>query len=278
MNVRFKCSLLSILSAAYTHAHAQSRYDDHELNDRFRLDLSAYEQTSHDTKIRIDSDVGIGTVLDLEDRLNVDDNTGTVLRLDGHYRFNRAHRLDFAWYHADRKGDSDIFDQEVRIGDKTFGVGSRITSETDFELFKLGYQWSFINVAPYEFYVGAGINVHRNDFKFVSQSVVGSETQVKEQEAKGSAPLPTVSFGMRYNLTQRFVLNWDYEAFAIKLGGYGGRFQESALSIEHNTWDHLGFGFGIINFNNSATADDGRFVGEFDSSYLGYKFYLKTYY
>lgn len=280
MKIRFEKSLvlLSILSGAYTNAHGQARYDDHELDDRFSLNLSAYQQTSHQTKIRLDSESGIGTVIDLEDRLNVDEDTGTVFRIDGHYRFNDAHRIDFAWYSAEREGEARFLQEDIRIGDQTFMLGSEVSSETEFELFKLGYVWSFINVEPYEFYVGAGINVHKNTLSFVSRRTVGDEVEVRQKEADGSAPLPTLSFGLRYNLTQRWIARWEYEVFAVELGDYGGRFQESALSIEHNTWDHVGFGLGLINFTNSAEAEDDNYVGEFESSYLGYQFYLKTYF
>lgn len=258
---------------------AQARYDDHEVNDRFSLNLSSYAQFDHETKIRLDSNIGIGTVIDLEDRLNVEDETGTVFQLDGHYRFNRAHRIDWTWYRADREGAAQLFDTEVRIGDRTFQLGSVISSESEFELFKLGYTWSFINVEPYEFYLGVGLNVHKNRLNFTNRlSSSGQGIQLVEYEAEGTAPLPTFSFGMRYNLTDKWVAKWNYEVFAIEAGDYGGRFQESTLSIEHNTWDHAGFGFGVTNFSKSIEAEDDRYLGEFDSSYLGLQLYLKTYF
>lgn len=280
MKIRFKkfLTVLPILSMASTHAYAQARYDNHEMHDEFALNFSVYQEINHQTKIRIDSDRGLGTLIDLEDRLNVDDETGSVFRLDGYYRFNQAHRIDFAWYNVDRAGQAELVSDEIVIRDRSFQVGSRLTSETEAEIFKIGYAWSFINVEPYEFYVGVGLNVHDNSFDFESERTLGEDSEVSRSSAEGSAPLPTFSLGARVNLTGKLLAKWRYEVFAIEAGDYGGRFQESALSLEHNTWEHVGFGFGLTTFTQFMKAEDTDYTGEVDSNYLGYQLYLKTYF
>lgn len=275
----FPIVLAFTISAMPAGAFAQARYDDHEMNDRFLLNFSGYQQIDYQTKIRLDSsNLGVGTVLDLEDGLNVDERSGTAFRLDGHYRFNRAHRIDFAWYRTDREGFARLFDEPIQIGDRIFQIDSSISSESESEILKIGYAWSFINVEPYEFYLGVGLNVQKNRLSFTGQLPSGEGVEIAEYEAEGTAPLPTLSFGFRYNLTDKWIARWNYEVFGVQVGDYGGRFQESTLSIEHNTWDHVGFGFGVTNFSKAIDAEDDKYTGEFDSSYLGLQLYLKTYF
>lgn len=271
--------LIFLLSTVSADVMAQARYDDHDIDDRWSLNLGGYDELNHKTIVRLDSKTRVlGTVLDMEDRLNLEEDTGTVSRLDGYYRISRAHRIAWSWYRVDRLGVSPLIDSQIQVGDRIFQVGSIVSSESESEVFKLGYAWSFINVEPYEFYLGVGLNVHKSRLHFTNRLSAGQGAQLVEYEAEGTAPLPTLSFGMRYNLTDKWIANWKYEVFAINTGNYGGRFQESTLGIEHNTWNNVGLGFSVTNFSKSIDAEDGRYRGEFDSSYLGLQLYLKTYF
>ena len=80
------------------------RYDDSSIDDRLTLRLGTFSVRDYSTRVRIDSSDGVlGTVLDFEDLLAVD-GKADVGRLDGHYRFDRRHRVDFSYFAIDRSG------------------------------------------------------------------------------------------------------------------------------------------------------------------------------
>lgn len=113
--------------------------------------------------MRVDSELyGLGTKVELEDQLNVARNV-TVARLDGYYRFNRAHRLEWTYYSQDRSGTRARLNEDVSIGDVIIPATYSIDTELDVNLAKVSYawSWSFINTEPYEFFLDftAGLDV-----------------------------------------------------------------------------------------------------------------------
>ena len=83
---------------------AQERYDGEDPRERFSIRLGGFSQKDTESTIRFDSKtLGIGTIIELEDNLKVDDESST-LRLDGFYRFNPRHRLDWSWFQSKRDG------------------------------------------------------------------------------------------------------------------------------------------------------------------------------
>lgn len=275
----FFLSALCAWSGMPAGAAAQARYDGHELEDRFVLRLGGYEQTGHQTEIHLDArDISIGFVLDLEDNLNIEERTDTVLRVDGHYRFNDAHRIEWTWWEVERAGVAEIFDEHIEIGDEVFRFGSSVLSESEFGMFKLGYAGSIINTESYEFYVGAGLNFYKNRLALDLVLYEWQDVEVSENEAEGEAPLPSYSLGMRFNLTEKLVTNLDYAVSALELGEYEGQFRELLLRLEHNTWEHAGFGLAYTDSEDFIEAEDERLIGEFQSSYHGLWLYLKTWF
>jgi hypothetical protein len=252
---------------------AQERYDGEEPRERFQIRVGGFYQNDIDTTIRVDNkDINLGTIIELEDKLDVDSEV-SVFRLDGFYRFNPRHRLDWSWYQADRDGRKTI-NEEIEIGDEVFPIGATMDTEFKSGLIKIGYSWSFINVRKYEFYVGAGLNFHDASFKFQSES--GATTQVEDEDVL--IPLPTLNFGGRYNFTEKTQLSLRWELFDIQIGDYEGRFQETTLLLDHNTFKHIGFGGGLTSFVTSIELENEDWGGEFESSYSGLLLYLKFYF
>lgn len=70
-------------------------YSDN-LHRRFSISLGLAAYSDFDTSIALESSTAIAAILDLEDSLDVD-SCLQVARLDGHYSFSRAHRIDFSY-------------------------------------------------------------------------------------------------------------------------------------------------------------------------------------
>jgi hypothetical protein len=96
-------------------AIADERYDDHPPPERFKLRIGTFLIDCFDTTARLDStQYPIGTLIDLEEDFNVDASE-SVLRIDGFYRFNKRHRIDWTWYCSRRSG---TIDTNIRARDE----------------------------------------------------------------------------------------------------------------------------------------------------------------
>jgi hypothetical protein len=257
--------------------HAQPYNEAYDIQDRFSLSIGVYEQTDHHTQINLDNtELGIGANIDLEDDLNVDKDTGRVFRLDGYYRFSRAHRIEWTWYDTERTGHTDTM-ETISLGgdlvDVRFGIA--VDSLIQYGVLKLGYAWSFVNTESWEIDLGVGANFYRDRVKVTASTFTGLDTKVRRFEEQGDGPLPTASFGLRYK-PGRWVLYWDYEVVSTELGKFSGRLRESTVGVEHNTWENVGFGLGVINSADFVETRDNGMEGEFDSDYRGWRLYLKT--
>jgi hypothetical protein len=266
-------SFIAVLAGIASPARAQARYDGTKPAERFSISVGGFQQDDLDTTIRLDSSsLGLGTIIQLEDLLKVD-NEVTTLRVDGFFRFNPRHRLDWTYYHTNRDGTVTLL-EDITIGDTEFMAGDQVYTEYDSGLFKVGWNWSFINVAKYEFYLGAGLNFR--DMKFTAANTLGGGSDSESGDVL--APLPTFNFGLRYNFTGKSSLRWHYELFALEYGDYAGSFQDSTLTFQHNTFGHFGFGAGVSNYNFDVEFEDDDWRGEVTNSYFGLLIFVKAYY
>src|SRR5690606_10342602 len=190
------CQVIGLLAAPGP-PHAQQRYDESPLRERVKLRLGGFDAENVSSTARIDhSSLGIGTLLELEKDLHVEDSA-TVLRLDGHYRFSRAHRLEWAYYSMTREGTTGL-SRDIRIGGVEFPVGLAVDTELDVAVAEVAYVWSFINVEPYEFFLGAGLNVR--DITLTATGIGLAAGTERRYDDGGTLPLPTVTFGGRYHV------------------------------------------------------------------------------
>jgi hypothetical protein len=264
---------IAVVCAGAAPVWAQARYDGKEPRERFSIRIGGFRQNDIDSTFRIDSlTLGLGTLINLEDTLLVDDEV-TVARMDGFFRFNPRHRLEWAFYRTDREGTVTIL-EDIQIGDTVFLEGETLKTETESGLFKIGWSWSVINVEKYEFFLGAGLNFR--DLQFVVTNTIGGSASQEAEDVL--IPLPVLTFGGRYNFTGKSSMHAKYEVFSIDIGDFEGRFQESTLLFEHNTFGHFGFGGGLSSFNFDLEVEDSDWRGEVETSYAGFLVYAKAYF
>jgi two-component sensor histidine kinase len=177
---------LALSLVSYSYAVEDDRYDDHPPAERFKIRIGGFLIDRFDTTARFDStQYPIGTLIDVEEDFNVGANE-TVLRIDGFYRFNKRHRLNWTYYRSRRNGTS-VAEKEYVIGDPDDPEGgfiipkdSRVTTQWNYDLLKVGYAWSFLNKRRYEMFIGAGLNIRNLDKEstnaaFVEQSIADAD-------------------------------------------------------------------------------------------------------
>jgi len=269
--------LALILSLTCSTAWAQSRYDDHEGDERLKILVGGFRTQDLSSEVRVDSRrYGFGTVLKLEDQLNLK-SAVTTARLDGFYRFNRAHRLEWTFFSQDRSGLKAVLDDDVSIGDIVIPAMYSIDTILNIRFQKVSYAWSFINTRPYEFFVGAGVNQRHVSLTVHGTGTVAGTEDIRTFEDGSSLPLPTITTGMRYNITDRLKLNFRLESFFLRLGEDTGRWNDSYLTLEYGVSSHFGFGGGLnaSSLSIKTKVDDDLTVG-LDSSHVGLLLYFSA--
>ena len=264
-------------------AAADERYDKHPPPERFKLRIGSFLIDRFDTTARFDStQYPIGTLIDLEEDFNVDASE-SVLRIDGFYRFNKRHRIDWTWYRSRRSG-TNVATKEYIIGDPDdpeggfiIPQGSRITTQWNFDLLKVGYAWSFLHKRRYEMFIGTGLNIRKLDISIRFQADLATYDLSDSYDGDGLIPLPTAVIGGRWNLTDKWQSIFRYEMFLLEVGDFKGSQQDFQLLFEHSTFKHVGFGLGINTIDANIRARDDKIRGEFDSRILGLLGYIKFY-
>jgi hypothetical protein len=276
--------LITLNLSAYTHVIADDRYDDYQPSERFKLRIGGFLISSFDTTARFDStQYPIGTLIDLEENFNVDSDE-TVLRIDGFYRFNNRHRIDWTWYRSRRSGTS-VADKEYTIGDPDDPEGgfiipkdARISTNWNFDLLKVGYAYSFLNKRKYEMFIGAGLNIRNIDIDIDYQISLAPFSESDSFDGDGTVPLPAAVIGGRWNFTNKWQSIFRYEIFLLEIGDYRGSQQDFQLLFEHSTFKYVGFGLGINTVDINIRAQDEKIRGEFDSRIIGLLGYTKVYF
>lgn len=260
-----------------------NRWDTIPPGERFKLRVGGFLVDRTDTTARFDSNrFPLGTLIDLEDDLNVD-QTERVARLDGFYRFTNKHRIEWSYYTSRRSGEA-VAEREFQIGDPdnllggfVIPKGARVDTQWNFDLFKVGYDYSFLNKARYEMFVGAGLNFRNLDFDISYQANIGSATVGDSIHTKEMLPLPTATIGGRWNLTRKLQATFSYDLFFMEFDDYKGQYQELLLSLEHSTFKHVGFGGAIDLGSLNVRSDSDDYRGEFDYRMGGMFVYVKFY-
>ena len=275
------CLALNLGSGTYV--FADDRYDDYQATERFKLRIGGFLIDRFDTTARFDStQYPIGTLIDLEEDFNVDPSE-TVLRIDGFYRFNNRHRLDWTYYRSRRSGTA-VAEEEYVIGDPDDPEGgfiipkdARVTTQWNYDLLKIGYAYSFLHKRRYEMFIGAGLNIRNLDVEIDYEVTITTFGDSDSLDGEGLIPLPTAAIGGRWNFTDKWQGIFKYELFMLEMGDYKGNQQDFQLLFEHSTFKHVGFGLGINTVDINIRAKDEKIRGEFDSRILGLLGYINFY-
>ena len=255
---------------------AQKSYDDHEMKDRFYITIGGFNQTDLRTTLRLDAKtpqgIGAGAVIALESLFNVE-NEVTTVRLDGWYRFSKKNRISWTYWATTRDGVSTYEGEPIDFGDITINTGDSIKTEDNSRLVAVNWSYSFLNTEKYEGWVGAGLNFTSVDY----QIDVNFEDIVlqRQEEAKGTVPVPTINFGGRWNFSKRVRMILISQLFGLKYGDYSGKLNNTRILAEWDITKHFGIGGGFERFAFEVDAENDNFRGSLDTSYSALSLYLK---
>ncbi len=221
--------------------------------------------------------LGAGIVVNVEDALGLDSSTA-VFRGDFRYRFGstRRHNLLFD-YMGFRRDGSKVLGSDIDIGDETISVGTTIESKFNFDIFQLGYSYSFFKDDRIDLGVGGGVYVMPIEFSLTA----GGKGLVVDESI--TAPLPVLKLTGDFALTRKWLLKAGMDLFYLKIGDFEGSIFDATVAAEYNAWKHVGFGLALDFFRAEVNAEDDDaypgvdFIGNIDFGVSGLLLYAKVY-
>ena len=248
--------------------------------DKFRFAIGGYAIARYDSAISLtDPDLGAGISISPQDTLGLDFES-TVLRIEGYYRFRPKHALTYSWYSIDSTG-SKILDKEFEWVDPggnpiTIPVGAQVTSSLNYDIFKVGYLWSFHHTDKVELGVGAGLHITR--LRMGLDASLTNPPSQSLQNVNTTVPLPVLSLVLNYSVTPKFHWYLKTEAFVVKFNNWTGSYRDATLGMEYRAWNHVALGAGLSTNSLNLEEDDPNYQLRFDNTISGALLYVATYF
>ena len=250
--------------AAFNSAAAQENY---AFPEKFTLRLASYSVEDADTDIAVRDENGIGTSVSFAKDLGGDTST-TIPRIDAFYRFNERHRVDMTNFKIERDGRR-VLRIDIDWDDQNYTIGETVVTDISYELFKIGYGYSFYHSRDVELSLTAGLNITSYEFEY--ELADGSEADSSDV----SAPLPMFGLRMSYAITPRWSIHYLAETFFIEIGDeLEGAFLNYELDLQFKAHKNFMLGLGFTRLSIDLEADDVEWRGSINDSHRGYLFYL----
>jgi hypothetical protein len=253
--------LITALSCFAAPAAADSLEDD-----RFSLSLGVF-LTDRDTDARFDSSLGDGTDTDLETDLGLD-SSDSVFRVDGYFRFNERHRVDFSVFDLSRKNSKQI-ERDIQWGDTLFSVDAVVKTDNDLSIYKAAYTYSFLNGEGG--YLGATIGLYVADFKMS----IAEENLGQAEIGELTAPLPVIGLRGEYALSDRWSFRASGEFFFIEYEDIDGSLVDIYAGFDYSVLDNMSIGVGFNSVTIDVDATKSSFGGALNWQYSGALAFLK---
>ena len=196
-------------------------------------------------------------------RSELDGAVFLISRVDGYYRFNDGHRIEFSHFRIERDGRN-LLSMDLDIGDQGYSVGDTVVSKIVYELFKIGYAYSFYRSDQVELAVTAGLNM--TDYEFDYELVDGTSADTSD----ASGPLPMFGFRASYAINSRWSWHYLSEALFIDTSDAEGSFQTYGLDFRYRFNERFMIGAGVVRSSIDLTAEDTGWNGRITDTHLGF--------
>ncbi len=253
--------MLVVLAMSFPAARADSHLDD-----RFSISLGVFV-ANRDVETQLNGTTESGTKIDFENDLGLSTSVN-VFRIDGYYRFNSRHRLNFSFFDLSRSGSRQI-QTDIQWGDSLFTIDTVIEADSDFKIYKAAYTYSFLQRE--KGYMGATIGF------YVADTRIGLSVQGLSQDDVGSitAPLPVIGLRGQYELSDRWTFRASGEFFFVEFDGIEGSLTDVYAALDYALNDSISLGLGVnsvaMDFDSTASG----FQGSLKSRYTGALLFLK---
>jgi len=218
----------------------------------FQIDFGYYRPNFNTTFSQSfpGSPIPPGTI-DAESDLNMDDSLG-VGRLGGHWRFADRHRLFFGYYSLNRDTTATLNRNIGPISIPALGIndtilaGSNVRAETNWDVYILGYGYSFYKTETAEITGKFGLNVAN-----ISASLTGTLNLagggVASAAGSGSdvtAPLPVLGISGEWAFAPQWKLIGSIGGFKAKVADVDATIVDGTIAVDYRIFRNFGVGVG----------------------------------
>ena len=246
-------------------------------DDKFEISAGAYSVFRYESAASLtETSLGAGISIRPRDTLGLDGEQ-TVFRMDGLYRFNRNHAMTFSWFRINANASKTLTNDIEWVDENgntiTIPTGTSVGSARGYNIYKLGYLWSFYRSDKVELAAGAGLHLAEVNVGLdVDSAIIGSELRT----AKSNCPMPFRSFVLDYNVTPRFDWFFRSQLFALDLGDWRGVYSDIELGMKYQLFEHIGIGVGIGSNGLDVTNEDDDTRFEFENRVSGLHFFVSA--
>lgn len=260
-------------------ATTNSAYAEDVVPDKFKISLGGYSLIRNESSMSLtEPNLGAGISISPQDTLGLKTEQ-TVLRLDGYYRFTKTHALTYSWYSISSDGKKTIeeeFDWLDEEGNEiTIPIGAKVDTALNFDVYKLGYLWSFHHTDKVKMAVGAGLHITRIA---IGLSTDTTSSGVDASDTSTTLPLPVLSFDLRYKVTPKFGWSLKSEWFVLKFEDWDGLYTDVTLAMEYRVFKNVGLGAGLSSNNLEISEDASDHKFKYESRITGVLIYAATYF
>jgi hypothetical protein len=246
------------------------------LSDRLNISLGYFEP-NFSTTVAAGFGGVLGAFINVERQLQMNESLG-VFRLDGFYRFNARHAIDWTYSTLNRDGIT-VIDESIEFGDppQEFRVGAVVASKFNTTLFATNFKFSFINNGKVDAGVSAGLFTYEYDLQLAGKAAVldppGEPVSDQLADTRLLAPLPAFGMFVDYAIRKNLVFRGNVRALNIEFGDFTGKFLDTKFTLDWYFYKHLGIGIGAAR-TSIDFRDDGDDPFRVTYEYGGFMAYL----
>jgi len=244
---------------------------------KYRISVGGYSLMRSDLSLSLtEPSIGVGVSINPEDTLGLATEQ-TVFRLSGHYRYSKQHRLTYSWYRISSKGKK-LVEKEFEWVDGDgnsiiIPVGAQATTILNYNVFKVGYLWSFHTSDKVE--LATGIGLHTTFLKVGLQAeATGAEIDVRDVSV--NIPLPVLSFNINYKITPNISWYYKTEIFYLAFKDWQGDYSDNSLGMEFFVSKNVGLGVGIGRSTLKISENNTEYKFSFENQITGINLYVSA--
>lgn len=235
------------------------------LQDQWHFQLGAY-LSKVDTTAHLNSSTGgRGTQLSFENDLGFDDSKIMPAFLAS-VRLGERWKIEFEYLSLSRDSSRAI-SRTINWGDRTYTIGTVVSSDFDSDIYRLSAGYSFIKDNQKE--LGVSLGFHVTDF-----SLGLAATGIGSQRGDALAPLPTIGLYGAYALTPKWLLSGRLDYFSLNYNEYDGSLVNVSAGIDYRFTRNFGIGVAYRHIDYDLTVTKSKFNGGVEYKFNGPMVYV----
>ena len=228
-----------------------------EVKDKFKISLGVMKVVNFETEMQVaPKHAPVGVRINTKDQLRMKNDT-SVFRLDGYYRFNETHSIDFSYFSVNSDGFIDLGNIEFNDNEIT----GNIYSYFDMDIYKINYAYSFYHNDKVELALTVGLHITAVKLGIAAYGIInGQPNSSYKSDTSVTVPLPVVGFKGEYRINKKLFVSYKTDYLYLEFDDYKGALVTSALNFEYRFVDNFGMGVGynVNKIRVEANGDNAR--------------------